>query len=57
MILEIEKRNFQRQIILNQMEIMLSLAEKQTDPLIKEALNDAIRLSKSILRIDEKDTV
>ena len=57
MILEIEQRNLQRQIVLNQMAIIMCLAKKETDPDMKKALSDAISLSKSIVGTIDRSEV
>lgn len=57
MILEIEQRNLQRQIVLNQMAIIMCLAEKENDPDMKKVLSDAISLSKSIIGTIDRSEV
>lgn len=57
MMLEIEQRNLQRQIMLNQMAIIMFLAEKENDPDMKKVLSDAIHLSKSIIGTIDRSEV
>lgn len=57
MMLEIEQRNLQRQIMLNQMAIIMCLAEKENDPDMKKVLSDAIRLSKLIIGTIDRSEV